>query len=918
MFRFSELELHGWDYWPAVKVPLDSSVVILSGPNGSGKTTMLDAIRQLLNGPKLSQKRHVAHYLRRPNQPVLLRAVVSNLADERGHRPFERQQVLTDEATLACALVPDSGVPEKRFTILPGRVPAAELQRLLLEGKDWLAPEQYRRALEYAGISRSLMHILALEQGRADDLANYTPRELFRWIMEARGSQQVLDRYRDARQTYEDSAEEVYRQSQRMSKLQVELNGLERDVRRLDEYLELQQRATKADEIYWATLYQFKVQEHREIGAKLPELRTKATNLLTNVERLKHEQHGLEERLKASRQKMREAESYREDIGTNRDAALRESSQLETQVQRFSEVRRKLGTITSEDVVSLRSSLDEARRRLFAFETEGEAHRAKLSALDASIATLEAGKPIFPPEVQAMLGELAASGIGAHLAADCIDFGAEGWEDAVESALGPLRFALVVAAKDEKRALQIASKHNYPGPLTTTSLPDGAVVGPLSLAKDSPAWMREWTQERRFVERLAGQEPPCIDKSGRRLDRFGAWCGTVKEHFIGNTAIERQLTDLRGERAKTAELLMTSEDHAAQTCTLVRNLEDRLKTQEERLALESELASSEEIEHRLVEARASLQELTRELASAERQATESALYTQRLETDLKTKAADAESTQKELNGLKDKILQDQSRQAKLAPELDGIGKSVTSDLRQQAEQNKLVGTPQQAQAGADATKAALKRFTEEGPIPDESVRAQQQSQIRTIEELKAHIESRQKEADAFRAELDKCRGNYLDVVGAVLSDYARRARGLAEGAQAKLEVSLPHLENDDRSIDEAGIVVRIGFDGKNPIPVGDSSLSGGQKVIAGLIVLMAMAETDRQSFFILDEPFAHLSLDRVDEVGQFLRNSGSQFLITVPTTLDKGQLDPASLLVVLSKKDSKATSAPLPIIARAS
>lgn len=917
MFRFSELELHGWDYWPAVKVPLDSGVVVLSGPNGSGKTTMLDAIRQLLNGPKLSQKRHVAHYLRRPNQPALLRAVVSNLADERGHRPFERQQVLTDEATLACALVPDSGVPEKRFAILPGRVSAAELQKRLLEGKNWLAPEQYRRALEHAGVSRSLMHILALEQGRADDLANYTPRELFRWIMEARGSQQVLDRYRDARKTYQDSSEEVYRQSQRMSKLQVELNALERDVRRLDEYQQIQQKALKADEIYWATLYQFKVQEHREIGAKLPEMRTKATNLLTNVERLKQEQHGLEERFKSARQKTREAESYRDDVEKDRNAALRKTTELETQIKRFSELRGRLKTIKVEDIDPLRANLDQARRSLFAHETEIQERTSKLSVLDASIAKLEAGKPVFPPAIQAALGELEAAGIRARLTADSVEIAKAGWEDAVESALGPLRFALVVDAKDEQRALQIAARHNYPGPLTTVSSSEGATVGPLTLSKDSPAWLRDWSQERKFVAALSAQDQPCVDMSGRRRDRFGIWCDAVSDHVLGKSAIERKLAALRGERKETTALLKSVEEQAALAGKLVDDLEARLKAQEERLALENELASAGDIENQLAEACASLEKLGREYVSAVQSATESALYAQRLENDLKAKTSEVERTQNELSGVREKIQEDQRRQSALEPELSDLGKFVTGELRQQAEQNKIVGTPQQAQAGADATKDALKRFKGEGPIPDDSVRTQQQSQLRTIEELKAHIESRQKEADALRGELDKCRGDYLDVVRRVLADYARRARTLAEGAQAKLEVEMPHIENADRSLDEAGIVIRIGFDGKSAIPVGDSSLSGGQKVIAGLIVLMSMAETDKQSFFILDEPFAHLSLDRVDEVGQFLRNSGSQFLITVPTTLDKGQLDPASLLVVLRKKDSKDKSAPLPIIARA-
>ncbi len=80
---------------------------------------------------------------------------------------------------------------------------------------------------------------------------------------------------------------------------------------------------------------------------------------------------------------------------------------------------------------------------------------------------------------------------------------------------------------------------------------------------------------------------------------------------------------------------------------------------------------------------------------------------------------------------------------------------------------------------------------------------------------------------------------------------------------------------------------------------------------------MSMAETEGDTFFIVDEPFAHLSLDRVDDVGNFLRRSGSQFLITVPTTLDRCQLDPASLLIVLGKKRADSVYAPSPIVARA-
>jgi len=42
MFRFLEISLFGWDLWPQCRVPVDRDVVLLTGPNGSGKTTPSD------------------------------------------------------------------------------------------------------------------------------------------------------------------------------------------------------------------------------------------------------------------------------------------------------------------------------------------------------------------------------------------------------------------------------------------------------------------------------------------------------------------------------------------------------------------------------------------------------------------------------------------------------------------------------------------------------------------------------------------------------------------------------------------------------------------------------------------------------------------------------------------------------------
>ncbi len=292
------------------------------------------------------------------------------------------------------------------------------------------------------------------------------------------------------------------------------------------------------------------------------------------------------------------------------------------------------------------------------------------------------------------------------------------------------------------------------------------------------------------------------------------------------------------------------------------------------------------------------------------------LEVQRTEFELTKKGSELDARKGELESNRASTAEGEARLASLTPEIRDFAAKCPAETRALAEAGAITISPERAERDVRETRQRLELFKSQGPIPEATIREEQKLIRRNIEELEKHVAARQGEADEAKLELDQCRGDYLQVIGSTLHDYRRRAYGLAEIAQAKLEIELPQLENEDKSIDDAAIHVRIGFDGKPPTEIGDTAHSGGQQVIAGLILLMAMAETEGDSFFIVDEPFAHLSLDRVDEVGRFLRGSGSQFLITVPTTLDRGQLDPASLLVVLRKKSPNESYAPRPIVAR--
>ena len=223
MFRFIELTLQDWDYFQNVRVPLHGDVVLVTGPNGSGKTTFIDAIRQLVGARRLSSKRHTEHYVRDPARFPLIRAVVSNTVQNATVRPFLHERITSDEVTLACAIVTSrSGDLERRYAIRPGRATAAELQEVLLESRDFYPPERYQRALQNAGLSRSMLHVIALEQGKTNALFEVGPRDLFERVIDTRGDREILERYRDARRRYEDTEKELNQQIASLHKNQVE------------------------------------------------------------------------------------------------------------------------------------------------------------------------------------------------------------------------------------------------------------------------------------------------------------------------------------------------------------------------------------------------------------------------------------------------------------------------------------------------------------------------------------------------------------------------------------------------------------------------------------------------------------------------------------------------------------------------
>jgi chromosome segregation protein len=905
MFRFIELSLHGWDLWPAVRIPLARDVILVTGPNGSGKTTLLDAIRQLVNAPRLSSRRRLQNYLRHPDAPSLIRAVVSNSpgAGPGGAAPFRRERITTPEATLACALVPaGGGAPEKRFAVLAGRPPLEEVTRLLLESRDWLGPERYARVLEGAGVTRSLMSVLAIEQGRTNSLFELKPRELFRRVLEMMGDQEVLERYGEARRRYGESEQEVARQLYQLQGLQMELQKVLRQVAQLDDWETHRDRMEELEARLPAAELQVELRRRAEAGAKLPELRTK-------VRRGEAERAELDAAATAAREA---DDRVVASLAAAKSAAARAREAWETAHERqvraadrlssLEERRREAEGLPAANLEVLLGRAEAANRAFFAAETAVAQARARVEAARASCERLQAGLPVYPAAVERTLAALAERAIPATLLAATAEVADPALGAAVEAALGDARFALLVEAEAEAAALAVARGDEFPGPVYAGArLAHSERAGPIELGPGAPDWLRRWVET---VELAA---------DGSWRDERGRWTAPPRLRVLGAAGREAALAAAERDREAAEQAERETEAELAPAAAARAAAEAELAVERRRRQLLAEAAALPQARESAAEAAGALRQVAaeRDRAAAARDDAQRAHEAALLERAQVEERARQVATR--LRGEKEALERSEAELTAAEARVRELGDRVAAELRTLAERGELDG-PDTVRTDLER---ASRRFAALGDPPRPEVREESLHLGVNIEEAERHVGARRREAAEAQAELAECRRRYLDVVSGSLRDYRRRAADLAAGADVKVEMELPALADDDRVLDEATIEVSFGFDGKEPVPLGDPSFSGGQQVIAGLVLLMAMAETDGQGFFLLDEPFAHLSLDRVDQVGRFLRASRSQFLLTAPTTLDRAQLDPASLVIVLQKKRPEAAHAPVPIVAEA-
>ena len=931
MFTFKWLEMMNWDFWSHVRLPLDEQVVLIAGPNGSGKTTLLDAVRVLLNARKLSTSRKMPQYLRDDTGVAIVKAVVTNpLRRGTGRRPFSNRGLFDEEVTLACILERKAGNWQRRYQIAGGDA-SIESLRAMPHG---MGPEEYSRALEEAHVPRTLLKILALEQGETHKLASRTPEQLLEYVLELQGDKQVLDRYADARTTYLAGQKDLEQFDNRLKMMAMHVDGLRRDA---DQYRELQALQEQERELRDVRLPASRLKAARRDLAEQVREFERAENVLrtadavlesfsSDCETLRAEVNALGSGMDDSRASYQNLLKEKEKLdGLYRDLKRSESELAELSV----------GGTEAEDGTARSAALRDERLRLTAAESATRRDLSvaiqKISDLRAELSTLDRGEKRSPPDwVTQMLRALSQEGIEAMLVADAVEIQDPHWQVAVESILGRERFTVLVPQERALEARKIGQRLKYRcyveayGMARRPQVRAGSALAVVTLADPRvPENVIQMLNSVQLVESVdeghrLGKATSITPDGYRQDSRGGIFVGTA-DLYCGSSSGGHRRSQIDSELGQLRQLRDGLEQTLAPTARRIAQIDELLvasQVKDKLLARIGDISALPERIAELVDSRRKISERLMALLGEIDAANAAVLDKERRISlnEYRNREAIVERDRARAS-----VGSASAKRARIAIEIEELLATVPEDFQTDAAQELLESEITLIER-LNLLRERITRF--DGSRDPRSVAVWERAAA-DLADHERHLTVQRRELTLGSEELQLARQAYKRVVSETIKRYRQNVLRLGELCRVEVQVRVPGAEilrdESDDVLGKAGLEVRIGFDGKKPVAVDDPKLSGGQSVVASLILLMALTMEeggDAAGFFILDEPFAHLSVERIDEVARFLQVTRAQFIITTPTTHNLLVYNPAKLTLNLRKKAPTERHAPVPTFLR--
>ena len=905
MIRVDRVELLHWDIQPHQVLPLASGVTLITGENGSGKTSVLDAIKVGFGAPSPGGDRSVESYLlKQARQVAMVRLLMDNRpAPGTRRRPFDPLgEHVEDVVTLAVVFrAEDEAHYRREYYILDGDVIPIEEAPAAARGgarahrlRPLPSRKEYAERLKRVGITPRYLRLLAAPQGQIARLCRQDGAGLFDDLFDIIGGRQALD-------AWEERIADLRSQQRDHDQTQRDLDHARRDLRLLEEHAR-RFREFEADQATLDALTRALPHvRRRDLDEALERTQRLLASHRASRERLGQDVANELQRRDEARARVTRATEERAEVEARREqehealtACVAARTSAGDRLDHLEALKRRASAVTPVDpaviearIAALDVALAEGRAARRRLDEEGHALRSELKEIKAGILP-------YPDEVRGYQEALKREGIPHHVLADVLEVKDETWWAAIEGYLGRYRFAVLVQdPADWDRAVALARAHRYPFGVMA---PDFRSRSP---ADELSPWAVVHVREPRYRSVIARllrpvrlgeptrpfappRGPARLAEDGLLVARVEARVATCERRYLGRAARERRRQEIEARLQEIKETIARWAQEEARLEAERGAQIDALEAQRVRLEWEAardehaalqvrvaELRETEEAHRRALEA---IREQARAAEADEREArrvvAEAEASLKHMDKDRGRVEAQVKEAEAELK----RVEEERGRlRATATPEPDEAVRALLDARRGLADletEQRVLGE-RLTRVPEDARDPML-------PVNFERRREEVKVTEGRLEELATHLDETRKAADDAREQ-------YHASTRRVFRAYFGSLRRAGAELDYVIEGRLDPREDGRFRAD-----VRIGVGDKPLVSYESEDLSGGQK--AALSILMSMTavslESDGAGFFLIDEPFSASDVIKINELGSFLARTGAQYLVSMPTTAD--------------------------------